>query len=81
MLLSIPVIVGAGVLEGYHLYKAGDAALTANAFLAVGFSFVTALLAIVAMMAWLKRSTYTPFVIYRIVLGVFLLGVVYGWIG
>ena len=81
MLLSIPVIVGAGVLEGYHLYHAGDAQLTAVAFLAAGLAFMTALVAIVAMMAWLRRATYTPFVLYRIALGVVLLAVVYGWAG
>jgi undecaprenyl-diphosphatase len=81
MLLSIPVIVGAGVLEGYHLYHAGNAQLTTTAFLAVGLAFATALVAIAAMMAWLKRASFTPFVVYRIGLGGVLLAVVYGWAG
>lgn len=78
MLMSIPTIVAAGTLKGYDLWKSGDAKLTADAFMGVGLSFVTALIAIVLMMAWLRRASFTPFVIYRIVLGVFLLGVSYG---
>ena len=81
MLLSIPVIIGAGSLKGWELYQSGNAALTYDAILAAGLSFMAALMVMAALMAWLKHSTYTPFVIYRIALGVFLLGVVYGWPG
>jgi len=81
MLLSIPVIIGAGALKGWDLYKAGDAQLTGDALFAAGFSFLAALVAITALMAWLKRSSFTPFVIYRIFLGGFLLAVGYGWLG
>ena len=78
MLLSIPTIVAAGTLAGLELYEAGDARLTADAVLAAGLAMVTALGAIALMMAWLRRATYTPFVLYRIVLGVVLLYFVYG---
>jgi undecaprenyl-diphosphatase len=81
MLLSIPVIIGAGSLKGWELYQSGNAALTYDAILAAGLSFMAALMVMAALMAWLKHSTYTPFVIYRIALGVFLLAVVYGWLG
>jgi len=81
MLLSIPVIIGAGSLKGWELYQSGNAALTYDAILAAGLSFMAALMVMAALMAWLKRYTYTPFVIYRIALGVFLLAVVYGWLG
>ena len=80
MLLSIPTIVGAGVLKGYELYQSGDARLTSDAILAAGLAFITALIAIFILMAWLKRSSFTPFVIYRIFLGVGLLGLSYGYI-
>lgn len=78
MLLSIPTIVGAGVLEGYELYKSGDAALTLAAGFACGLAFVAALIAILAMMAWLRRASFTPFVVYRLLLGVFILAIAYG---
>ncbi|NQU58522.1 MAG: undecaprenyl-diphosphate phosphatase [Rhodospirillales bacterium] len=80
MLLSIPTIIGAGALKGLELYQSGDVRLTSDAMLAAGISFITALIAIVVLMAWLKRSSFTPFVIYRIILGVGLLGLSYGYI-
>ena len=81
MLLSIPVIIGAGSLQGWKLYQIGDVRLTQDAMLAAAFAFIAALLVMAALMAWLKRFTYTPFVVYRIVLGGFLLAVVYGGVG
>ena len=81
MLLSIPVIIGAGSLEGWELYKSGDVQLTRDAFVAAALAFMAALIVMAALMAWLKRSTFTPFVVYRIALGGFLLAVVYGWVG
>lgn len=81
LLLSIPVIVGAGSLKGWDLYRAGDAQLTIDAFVAAALAFVAALVAIAAMMAWLRRASFAPFVVYRLVLGGVLLAVVYGWAG
>ena len=37
-----------------------------------------ALGAIAALMAWLKRATFTPFVVYRVLLGAALLALSYG---
>jgi undecaprenyl-diphosphatase len=73
LLLSIPTIIAAGVLGALDLWQSGDALLQADALYAAALSFVAALLAIWAMMAWLKRFSFTPFVIYRLVLGGFLL--------
>lgn len=81
LLLSIPTILAAGVLLGLDVYESGDAALTEAALLAAGLSFVAALVAIVLMMAWLKHASFTPFVIYRVLLGCLLLTVAWGWIG
>jgi len=77
MLMSIPTILGAGVLKGWELYKGGDARLTSDATLAAGLSFVVALLAIYLLMAWLRRATFTPFVVYRLLLGAGLLALAY----
>ncbi|MDD9877574.1 MAG: undecaprenyl-diphosphate phosphatase [Magnetovibrio sp.] len=81
MLLGIPAITGAGVLKGYELWKLGDAQLTADVFMAAGLALATALIAIALMMAWLKRASFTPFAVYRIILGGFLLALAYGFIG
>ena len=81
LLLSIPVILGAGALKGWELYQAGDPQLTSDALLAAGMAFAAALVAIAAMMAWLRRATFTPFVVYRVCLGAFMLAVIYDWAG
>lgn len=80
MLMSIPAILGAGTLKGYELYKSDNSALTSEVFVAAGLSFIAALVTIALLMAWLKRASYTPFVIYRILLGVLLLAIGYGFI-
>ena len=77
MLLSIPAILAAGTLTGRELYLAGDAQVTFDAVLAGGLAFLTALLAIAIMMAWLRRASFTPFVLYRLILAGVLLFVVY----
>lgn len=80
LLLAMPAIAGAGVLEGWALYSSGDAQMTFDAGFAAGLAFVAALIAIALMMAWLRRSSFTPFVIYRILLGALLLAIAYGWV-
>jgi len=73
MLLSIPAIVGAGVLLGKDVMESGDSVLQANVVLAAALAFVAALFAIAAMMFWLRRQSFTPFVFYRIVIGILVL--------
>ena len=75
MLISIPAIVGAGGLLGKDILESGDTVLQANVILAAALAFVTALIAIAGMMFWLRRQSYTPFVLYRIVLGIVILWV------
>ena len=77
MLMSIPTIVAAGVFAGRELVQSGDPVLQSSALLAAAIAFVTALIAVAAMMGWLRRATFTPFVIYRLILGAVLLGFVY----
>ena len=77
MLLSIPTILGAAILAGLKIYKSGDLTLGLDAAIAAALSFVTALVAIAFMMRWLMHATFTPFVIYRILLGIGLLYWVY----
>ncbi|MBX9786883.1 MAG: hypothetical protein K2Y08_06060, partial [Alphaproteobacteria bacterium] len=67
----------AGVLKGYQFVKEGDMSLLNDALLIMAFSFFFGFCAIAFMMRWLQRSTLTPFVIYRLLLGVFLLISVY----
>jgi undecaprenyl-diphosphatase len=77
MLLSIPAIIGAGTLLGYDLYKVENVQLQQDAILAAVLALISALGAIAVMMAWLRRASFTPFVIYRVLLGVAILYFVY----
>ena len=78
LLLSVPAILGAGVVEGYALYQTGDADLTVTVLIAALLAFLSALVAIAGMLAWLRRATFTPFVVYRVLLGGGLLYIAYG---
>lgn len=73
MLLSIPAIAGASFLRGVDVVRSGDTAFQVDFLLAAGLAFVTALLAINIMMSWLQRQSFTPFVFYRIALGIWIL--------
>lgn len=79
MLLSIPAIAGAGLLQGIDLVNSGNAELQASALIAAALAFVSAFLAILAMMGWLRRASYTPFVVYRLIAGAFILWVGYSY--
>ena len=68
-LLSIPTILGAGVLGGLELRESADIQLGQDVLLAIGLSFVAGLISIAVMMHWLSRVGFTPFVIYRLLLG------------
>jgi len=81
LLLSIPTILAAGLWLGFEVQARGDLALQSDLLLAAALAFVAALLSIAAMMRWLARATFTPFVVYRILLGGALLAWSYGWIG
>ena len=78
MLLSIPSILGAGILAIYTLYSNGETSIMLDAYEAISFSFVFSFLAIFLMMQWLRFATFLPFVIYRIILGIILLLDAYG---
>ncbi|MEF8793022.1 undecaprenyl-diphosphate phosphatase [Thiohalorhabdus sp.] len=74
-LLAIPVIVLAGGLDAVEVAR--DRVHQPLDVLAVGFaaSGVSAYLCIRAFLAWIARIGMTPFVAYRIVLGILLLAV------
>lgn len=72
-LLSIPSIIAAATLEGFKVYKEGNIEFYSDAGIAVVVSLIAGLGAIHFMMTWLRNSNFTPFVLYRIALGVLLL--------
>jgi len=72
LLLSIPTTAAAGALGALDLIGSGDAALRQEALIAGVLAFLSALLAIAGLMAWLRRANFTPFVVYRLLLGALL---------
>lgn len=80
MLLSIPAILAAATLVAFELYQQDDMAAIITAFDGITYSFISSILAIYIVMWWLKKSTFLPFVIYRIFLGGFLLLDSYGYL-
>lgn len=76
-LIAIPTVGGAGLLGAWELYKLGSAALGFDALITVGLSFFSSLAALAFLMAWIRRQSFTVFVVYRLLLGGFLLWLVY----
>ncbi len=79
LLLSIPAILGATTLEVYELYKLNSYDLNFKILIASMISFIFSIISISFMMRWISHSTFTPFVIYRTILGVVLLLAIYFW--
>ncbi|SIO18963.1 undecaprenyl-diphosphate phosphatase [Vannielia litorea] len=73
MLMSIPTIAASGILLGAEVIATADAQAARDAGIAALFAFLSALLALTLMMRLLRSVSFTPYVIYRVVLGVFLL--------
>ena len=81
LLLSVPVIAGAGLLKGLSLYTSQASVDKAALIGVAGLSFIFALLAIRWMMGWLARADFRIFVFYRLALGILLLGLIaVGWL-
>ena len=77
MLMSIPTILASGALLSLDVIGEADGALLHDASIAAAFAFVAALFALVLMMRLLRSVSFTPYVIYRVILGIILL--VYGY--
>ena len=73
MLMSIPAIIASGVLVGSQAALSADSAALRDCALAVIFAFISALIALTLMMRILRSVSFTPYVIYRIALGLALL--------
>lgn len=79
MLLSIPTIIAAGILVAADATKVTAIGDITEAAIAAVLAFGFALLAITALLAWLRRATFGPFALYRVLLGVGLLIWIYGF--
>lgn len=72
-LLGMPATAGAGLLGLMDLIKAENAGALHDAAVGAFFAFLAGLGAIHFMIRWLSKGGLMPFVIYRLILGGFLL--------
>lgn len=77
MLMSIPTILASGALLGAEVAVTANAAAARDGAIGAAFSFVAALFALVFMMRLLRSVSFTPYVIYRMLLGIVLLALAY----
>lgn len=73
MLMSIPTIAASGLVLGADVALDANWAVLRDIGLAVVLSFFSALLALALMMRLLRSVSFTPYVIYRVILGAVLL--------
>jgi len=78
-LMAIPTIAGAGLLAGLELMQTGETAtpFLTDAAITASLAFLASLLSVAFLMAWVRRQSFTLFVVYRVALGCFLLWLVY----
>jgi undecaprenyl-diphosphatase len=77
MLMSVPTIIASGVFLAGKTVARADMGLLRDGAVAAAFAFLAALAALAVMMRLLHSVSFTPYVIYRVVLGVVLLWVAY----
>jgi undecaprenyl-diphosphatase len=78
-LLAIPAVLGSGLYEAYKaLHKTGlhGAVAWRPTIVATCISFVVGLSVIAWLLRYLNRGSFTPFVVYRVLLGLLVLGLV-----
>lgn len=73
MLMSIPTILASGLVLSLDVIGNADWALARDGSIAAVFAFIAALIALSLMMRLLKSVSFTPYVVYRIALGIVLL--------
>lgn len=78
MLTAIPVITAACAYNFLVLLQTGQSGLIAPALATAGLAFLSSLGAITLMMRWIRQASFTPLIIYRLILGFSLLAWTYG---
>ena len=75
--LSIPTLTAASILGAYNIFKEESAELNFVAIIAVIFSFIFSYITIALFLKFIKKFSLSIFVIYRIILSLFILAIVY----
>ena len=75
--LSIPTLVAASLLGIYNIYNEGSDELNFLAIIAVIFSAIFSYLTIALFLNFIRTFSLNIFIIYRIILSIFILGIIY----
>jgi len=75
--LSIPTLFAASILGIFNIYKEGSSELNFLAIIAVIFSFIFSYLTIAIFLNFIKKFSLQIFVIYRIIISILILTIVY----
>ena len=75
--LSIPTLTAASLMGIYNVYREGSTELNFLAIVAVIFSFTFSYITIALFFNFIKKFSLNIFIIYRIALSLFILGIVY----
>jgi undecaprenyl-diphosphatase len=77
-LLGTPIIVGSGLKKGYDVLQAGGIPADQQVGFAIGFlvAVVSGYAAIWFLLRFLQRNSTLPFIVYRLVVGLLLIGLV-----
>tara|TARA_B100000953_G_scaffold164888_1_gene136035 strand:+ start:57 stop:824 length:768 start_codon:yes stop_codon:yes gene_type:complete len=76
-LLSIPTLLAASILGIYNIYREASPELNFLAIIAVIFSFIFSYLTIMIFLNFIKKFSLKIFVVYRIIISVLILSIVY----
>ena len=75
--LAIPALTAASVLGVYNVIKVGSAELNFLAIIAIIFSFTFSYITIALFLKFIKKFSLKIFVIYRIIISILILSIVY----
>ena len=75
--LSIPTLAAASIIGIYNIYREESSELNFLAIIAVIFSFIFSYITIALFFNFIKKFSLNIFIIYRIILSLLILGVVY----
>ena len=72
-LLSIPAIFMATVYQSMQLYEVGDIEILSQHIIGMFFSFIFSYITIHLFISTINKISFTPYILYRLILGVALL--------
>ena len=75
--LSIPTLAAASLLGVYNIIEEGSTELNFLAIIAVIFSSIFSYITISIFLKYIQKFTLNIFIIYRIIISIFILGIVY----